>query len=136
DSTRLIILSACETGSGQLIRGEGMMSLSRAFTYAGCRNMISSLWKAEDITTSFILQRLYNYLDKGYTRDKALQQAKIDLLNSDKIEDRFKTPSYWAHLVLIDTYESTKVNRHMVWFFVGFILLTIFIFIYKKSLAR
>ncbi|MBS1577482.1 MAG: CHAT domain-containing protein [Bacteroidetes bacterium] len=136
DSTRLIILSACETGSGQLIRGEGMMSLSRAFTYAGCRNMISSLWKAEDITTSFILQRVYNYLDKGYTRDKALQQAKIDLLNSDKIEDRFKTPNYWAHLVLIDTYESTKVNRPMVWFFVGFILLTILIFIYKKSLAR
>jgi CHAT domain-containing protein/Tfp pilus assembly protein PilF len=136
DSTQLIILSACETGSGQLVRGEGKMSLSRAFTYAGCRNMISSLWKAEDITTSFILQRLYYYLSKGYTRDKALQQSKIDLLNSDKIEHRFKTPNFWAHLVLIDTYENSRTTSPLIYIVPMFIILGMVLFIYKKRLSQ
>lgn len=106
DSTSLIVLSACETGTGRLIHGEGMMSLSRAFAYAGCPNAITSLWKAEDKTTAYLSGRLHGYLENGYTRDRALQQAKIDLLNEDKIPKRFKSPECWAHLILIDSYEA------------------------------
>lgn len=105
DSTDLIILSACETGTGQLIKGEGLMSLSRAFAYAGCPNIITSLWKAEDKTTAFITQRLHHYLAKGLTKDKALQSAKLDLLNDKNIDPRFKQPQYWAHLIFIGNYE-------------------------------
>ncbi|MES1221615.1 MAG: CHAT domain-containing protein, partial [Bacteroidota bacterium] len=138
DSTKLVILSACETGSGRLIRGEGMMSLSRAFAYAGCPNIITSLWKAEDKTTAFLSQQLHYYLKKGYTRDKALQQAKIDLLNSDRIEQRFKTPNYWAHLILIDNYEADKKVYPTLWIaltIVAAITISLFFFYKKKSLA-
>ena len=63
DSTQLVILSACETGTGQLVKGEGLMSLSRAFAYAGCPDIITSLWKAEDKTTAFLTQQLHYYLE-------------------------------------------------------------------------
>jgi CHAT domain-containing protein/Tfp pilus assembly protein PilF len=105
-SARLVILSACETGNGLLVNGEGVMSLSRAFSYAGCKSVITSLWKADEISTSFICRRLHHYLQKGYAIDVALQNAKIDFLESGEIEVRYKSPAYWAHLVLIGEFSQ------------------------------
>jgi CHAT domain-containing protein/tetratricopeptide (TPR) repeat protein len=105
DSIKLVILSACETTGGQLIKGDGMMSFSRAFGYAGCPNMIASLWKADDTTTAFITQQLHHYINEGHSRDKALQKARLDLLANDEIDPRFKTPAYWANMVFIGQYE-------------------------------
>jgi len=135
DSTRLVILSACETGAGQLVRGEGLMSLSRAFAYAGCPNIITSLWKAEDKTTAFITKRLHFYLQKNYSMDQALQKAKLDLLKSHEIEPRFKTPNYWAHFVFIGSYTKQRYS-YGLWWIAGAVILTafdIFIFFKKKS---
>jgi CHAT domain-containing protein/Flp pilus assembly protein TadD len=115
DSTDLVILSACETGTGQLVKGEGLMSLSRAFAYAGCYNIITSLWKAQDISTSFITQRLHAHLNEGLTKDKALQQAKLDLLKNDEISPALKTPNYWAHLVFIGQYEPQSSSLPWGW---------------------
>lgn len=132
DSTQLVVLSACETGSGQLVRGEGLMSLSRAFAYAGCPNIITSLWKADDKTTAFITRRLYHYLEKGHTKDKALQQAKKDLIHSSSIESRFKTPEYWAHLVLIGEYEQEPAS-HAWWWIGGTIIVVISIMLILRN---
>jgi CHAT domain-containing protein len=98
NATRLVIISACETGQGQLVSNEGVISLARAFAYAGCGSTINSLWKADDKATSFILGKFHGYLQQGYTKSKALQQAKLDYLKSDAIN---KSPAYWAHLILI-----------------------------------
>ncbi len=122
DSTQLIILSACETGAGKLVKGEGLMSLSRAFAYAGCPNIITSLWKAEDKTTSFITQRLHYYLSEKFSKDKALQLAKLDLLHSNDIDPRFKTPGYWAHLVFIGNYEPDHKRNNWKWVAIGIII--------------
>jgi CHAT domain-containing protein len=122
DSTGLIILSACETGSGKLVKGEGLMSLSRAFAYAGCSNIITSLWKAEDMTTSFLTQRLHFYLDNGLRKDKALQSAKLDLLNSNTIDPRYKSPPYWSHLVFIGEYQAAKSSKSWWWFAASIII--------------
>lgn len=97
DKTKLVIISACETGNGEWINNEGIISIARGFTYAGCASTINSLWKADDKATSFILRQFHMYLRRGFTKSKALQQAKIDYINSDAL---FKTPNYWAHLVL------------------------------------
>jgi CHAT domain-containing protein len=121
DSTQLVVLSACETGTGKLIKGEGLMSLSRAFAYAGCPNIITSLWKAEDKTTSFITQRLHYYLGEKLSKDKALQQAKLDLLQNNDIDPRFKTPVYWAHLVFIGNYEPDHKRNNWKWVAIGII---------------
>ena len=115
DSTQLIILSACETGSGKLVQGEGLMSMTRAFAAAGCPNIITSLWQASDRTTAFITQRLHVYLNKNYTKDEALRSAKMDLLNSDEIPPALKTPNYWAHLVFIGNYEPERSSTVYLW---------------------
>ncbi|HLO82092.1 MAG TPA: CHAT domain-containing protein [Chitinophagaceae bacterium] len=103
--TKLVLLSACETGSGELMEGEGIMSLSRAFTYAGCDNIITSLWKADDQSTAYITKKIHYYLDKNYSIDEAICQAKLDLLKEEGINPRLKHPYYWSHLVFIGNYQ-------------------------------
>jgi CHAT domain-containing protein len=113
NATKLVIISACETGQGELVAREGVISLSRAFAYAGCGSTINSLWKADDKATSFILQRFYEHLQKGQTKAKALRQAKLDYLASDAIN---KSPSFWAHLVLMgDTSPVYKKSWGWMW---------------------
>ncbi|HMU46058.1 MAG TPA: CHAT domain-containing protein [Chitinophagaceae bacterium] len=132
DSVHLIILSACETGTGKLVKGEGLMSLSRAFTYAGCPNIITSLWKAEDKTTAYLGNRLHKYLDEGLGYDVALQRSKIDLLKSRDIDPRFKTPDYWSHLILIGNYESAKNKNNWIWLALFIVVASIvYIFLIK-----
>jgi CHAT domain-containing protein/Tfp pilus assembly protein PilF len=134
DSTQLIILSACETGTGQLVKGEGLMSLSRAFAYAGCPNVITSLWKAEDKTTAFITRRVHDYLDKGFTKDLALQHAKLDLLNSKETDPRFKTPDYWSNLIFIGNYTPNHYESKWQWVAIGVILVLLgYYFIKRKA---
>ena len=136
DSTDLVVLSACETGTGQLVKGEGLMSLSRAFAYAGCENIITSLWKAEDKTTAYITQRLHRYIAQGNPKDKALQQAKLDLLNSTSIDPRFKSPSHWAHLIFIGQYEPVKDSHKWWWISGGILLFGIGVWLFKRKLRK
>ncbi|HWB91566.1 MAG TPA: CHAT domain-containing tetratricopeptide repeat protein [Puia sp.] len=108
--TRLVIISACETGEGKVIAQEGVISLARAFAYAGCGSTINSLWKADDQATSYILRRFYVYLRQGETQARALQLAKLDYLKSDAID---KSPAFWAHLVL--TGDSGALYEKSFW---------------------
>ncbi|WP_207515609.1 CHAT domain-containing protein [Longitalea luteola] len=97
ETTQLMIISACETGNGQLVNSEGVLSLTRGFAYAGCASLVNSLWKADDEATAAILHQFHNYLQQGYTKSKALRQAKLDYLHSNALH---KSPGYWAHLIL------------------------------------
>ncbi|MBL7728313.1 MAG: CHAT domain-containing protein [Dinghuibacter sp.] len=101
DSVQLVYLSACETGYGTLVKGEGMMSLSRAFAYAGCSDIVTSLWQADDAATAAITRRFYTYYYQGISPAEALHRAKKDYLNDPAVEKRKKTPFYWAHLVFV-----------------------------------
>ncbi|MEO5891232.1 MAG: CHAT domain-containing protein [Ferruginibacter sp.] len=129
DSTQLVILSACETGAGPLSKGEGLLSLARAFTYAGCPNIIASLWKADDKSTAWIIQRFYFYLNDGVEKSMALHKAKLDYLYSPDIEKRFKTPNYWAHLVITGIPENNLHSFPWGWLitvialFIGLLLI-------------
>lgn len=116
--TRLVILSACETAGGSLLLGEGVMSISRAFAYAGCPNVVTSLWKAEDAATAYLTQRLHRYLQDGKTLDEALQDAKKDYLNDRSINPRMKSPAYWAHLVFIGDYQRERTDP-VIWWITG-----------------
>jgi CHAT domain-containing protein len=100
ESTSLVFLSACETNYGPVSTSEGIIGLSRAFAFAGCPNLITSLWKAEDKVNAFISGRFYKYLDEGESYMVALHKAKNDLL-SDPSMAQFQHPLFWAHLVFI-----------------------------------
>ena len=133
-SAGLVILSACETGTGMLVNGEGVVSLSLAFSYAGCKSFITSLWKADDAATAFIMKRLHVYLQAGADKDIALQKAKIDYLNDAATGDRYKTPSYWAHLVLIGNHSPVAATGGRMYLLLpaAAILLAAMLFIIRK----
>lgn len=132
-NSRLAILSACETGSGQLIRGEGIISLSRAFSYAGCPNMIMSQWKANDQSTAYILKRLHHYLRSGKSIAHSLREAKLDYLKDASIEGRYKAAGYWAHLRYTGQFEVEKTGSLLWWLVLIVPIGLIFFFRQKKS---
>lgn len=105
--------------------GEGIISLSRAFFYSGCKSVMTSLWKAEDISITFITKHMHEYLIKGYAKDEALQLAKSDFLKSNDIDPRFKTPGYWAPLVLIGDFNSVVERDHSLYRIILLVVLII-----------
>jgi CHAT domain-containing protein len=96
-NAELVVLSACETGIGKLEEGEGVMSLNRAFLYAGARNIVSSFWKVNDKYTSELMTWFYTYIIEGCSYSKALQQAKLRLLENESSA----YPLYWAGFAII-----------------------------------
>jgi CHAT domain-containing protein len=124
--TKLVIISACETGKGELVNSEGVISLARAFTYAGCASTVNSLWKADDEATSGILKQFHHYLQKGYTKSKALQQAKLDYIQSNALHT---SPDYWSNLILIgNTDPVCQKPQTKEWFLLTTMILGVFTF--------
>jgi CHAT domain-containing protein len=78
----LVTLSACNTGLGQELSGEGLIGLTRAFQYAGARSVLASLWTVDDFRTMQLMEKFYAELKAGKTKDEALRQAQISLLHS------------------------------------------------------
>ncbi len=98
----LVTLSACESGIGKSVKGEGLMSLSRGFLYAGAQNLLVSLWKADDRATSELMLAFYEELIRGKSKAQALREAKLGLLDSQLHPDQeFADPSRWASFILI-----------------------------------
>jgi CHAT domain-containing protein/Tfp pilus assembly protein PilF len=76
----LVSLSACQTGLGKEMGGEGLVGLTRAFQYAGARSVLASLWEVADVTTAELMKQFYEYLKKGLSKDEALRKAKMDMI--------------------------------------------------------
>lgn len=116
-NARLVVLSACNTGFGKIKAGEGIMSLSRAFTYAGCPSTVMSLWKVPDAATSQLMVHFYRGLRDGLPKDEALRQAKLNYL--DQIEDPLTAhPYYWAGFVQAGNPEKVDfrtTSRSYLW---------------------
>ncbi len=92
-STELVVLSACETGVGEWRRGEGQLSLGRAFAEAGAQATLTTLWKVSDQATARFMPLFYQYLAAGYRKDEALQLAQIDFRSAFP---EWSHPYYWA----------------------------------------
>jgi CHAT domain-containing protein len=93
----LVVLSACETGIGSIIQGEGVISLTRALTYSGASNIIYTLWKVGDKNSYAIMLKFYEYLLNGETYSGALRKAKLDMIKNE--ETAF--PGSWSAFSLI-----------------------------------
>ena len=105
--SELVVLSACDTGSGRLLGQEGIASLERAFLLAGARSVIASLWPADDTFTIALMKRMYQHLADGHDKGAALRQAKLDLLK--EFGDQ-ALPTYWAGFTLVGD-GSTAIFR-------------------------
>ena len=95
----LVTLSACSTGLGKLVNGEGILGLTRAFFYAGARNVAVSLWNVNDSATATLMKSFYGNLNRGLPKSAALRQSKLTLLRGEN--SLWRHPYFWAAFVLV-----------------------------------
>jgi CHAT domain-containing protein len=95
--TKLVVLSACETGVGEIRNGEGVYGLRRALVLAGAETQVMSLWKADDLVTRKLMEKYYGRLKAGGGRAEALRQAQLELLRGKANQH----PYYWANFICI-----------------------------------
>lgn len=105
----LVVLSACRTGLGKEVRGEGLIGLTRGFMYAGASSVVASLWKVDDEATSELMKRFYtNMLQQGMTPSAALRAAQ----NSIRQEPQWRSPYFWAAFTLQGEYREVITKPH------------------------
>jgi CHAT domain-containing protein len=98
-NAKLVVLSACETAKGEVYKGEGVMSLTRAFIFAGADNVIATLWNINDKKSAELMIDFYRYyLKKDYSIDYALRLAKLDMI---KKGGSYSHPLYWSAYILV-----------------------------------
>lgn len=120
-NSELVILSACNTANGLMLKGEGVASLARGFFQSGARSVISSQWKTNDKATQQILASFYSYLDSGKSKAESLKKAKIDYLKNADLSET--APFYWSSLVLIG--DAGNISSGFGWSFWWLLLLLI-----------
>ena len=107
-SADLAVLSACNSGNGKLNKGEGIMSLSTGFQYAGVPSVVMTHWDVNDKYSADLIAGFYTYLAKGLEKNMALHRAKLDMIN--KGNAIYSHPYYWAGFTLIGN-ETAIVSR-------------------------
>ena len=133
-SADLVTLSACETGIGELKKGEGALSLSRAFFYSGSKSIVHTLWNVVDQSASDIMNNFYKNLAKGKRKDVAIQEAKLSYLNKNK-ETALSHPYYWSSFIIQGNTDAlTTTPNYWVWVIITLIIVLLLYFNRKRLL--
>jgi len=111
--TRLVVLSACNTGVGKYIKGEGVFSLSRGFAAAGIPSSITSLWQIDNHSAYQISELFYKYLSQGLPLDIALQKAKLEFLSVQN--KSYDLPYFWAGSILLGNSDGFLAEGEFGW---------------------
>ena len=118
----LVVLSACETGIGKLFKAEGAMSIARGFQLAGAQNLLFSLWKVNDYTTSVFMDSFYQNIKKGQSYLEANANAKRDFLKNPNISNTKKSPYYWSAFVYYGDLEKNEAPLNYIYIILGILL--------------
>ena len=138
-SAEMVALSACETLVGDMQKGEGIMSLARAFQFIGVPSLTATLWSVADQSTQRIMQAYYHNLALPLPKDEALHQAKLTYLEQADLSSQ--APFYWAPLVLVGDNQALSFDgpekSYAVHLFVGWlVLILIFGWFIERSYRR
>ncbi|WP_299678419.1 CHAT domain-containing protein [uncultured Dokdonia sp.] len=118
----LVVLSACNTGTGKIVKGEGTMSLARGFFYGGAQTTVSSLWRVDDKSTTDIMTNFYKNISEGKSKSLALHDAKLNYLKNHKGSE--VSPYYWSSFILIgDTNPLPKESNFLYYVAISLILI-------------
>ncbi len=98
--TELVTLSACETGIGETVNGEGVFGLRRAFQIAGAKSILMSMWKISDKGTADLMRRFYDKLFSGSSKQKALRDSALEILKKSREEHGHGHPYLWGGFIL------------------------------------
>ncbi len=130
-NANMVTLSACETGSGALNKGEGARSLAASFFYSGASSLTSSLWKINDAASTKIMGYYYKNLHKGQQKDLALKNAKLEYIKLNN-DTKLSHPYYWSGFVVSGNTAALVDSNN--WFYIVFaVLMLTAIIIYKKN---
>lgn len=123
--SKIMFLSSCNTGTGYLQSGEGVMSLARGFFYSGSPCVIMSLWEVDDLSGSGIVKEFYSNLKKGFTKSKSLRKSRIDYLaDADQMRSH---PYFWSTLIIMGNYDSVYLPVKKYFLLSVFIIILYFI---------
>ena len=106
-SAQLVVLSACETGVGEVMNGAGVFGLRRSFFLAGADSMVMSLWPVHDDATCELMLKFYKNLLAGQGRAEALRAAQLDLVHNEK----YGHPAYWAAFSFCGDWRPMSAKR-------------------------
>lgn len=96
-NANLVVLSACQSGKGKIIQGEGVVGLTRAVMYAGCPAAVVSLWSVDDKSTKELMIKFYhNLIEKDMSKEEGLRNAKLEMINTKE----YSKPYQWAAFVM------------------------------------
>lgn len=109
DGTDLLVLSACQTGLGDISADE-VYGLQRGFKAAGVRTIIMSLWEVDDYATGLLMKKFYEYLNKNISPSESLRMAQhyvenyngVIRVNGEKVHVNYSDPKYWAAFIVLD----------------------------------
>jgi len=134
----LVLLSACQTSLGKEEKGEGVMSLARAFAQAGAACIVSSLWSVNDHSTTHLLHLFYDQIGEGKTSAAALREAKLAYLSDPEVGGAAQSPYFWAGLVVVgDNRAIVQPWGWSAWGTVFFItLIVVYLFIRRLKKLR
>jgi CHAT domain-containing protein len=128
----LVSLSACETGKGRFAKGEGVLSLARAFAYAGAQSLVASHWSVNERSTAELFSDFYKNLEKGLPKAEALRQAKLSYLSSSELDAR-KAPFHWAAFTLTGADGSVDFGgNHLKKWLLGIAGLVVLAFLFRR----
>lgn len=131
----LVTLSACQTGIGSLRRGESLISMARAFAYAGAKSIVASLWSIDDKQTSILMKFFYEHLSKNHSKSEALRRSKLQYL--EQSDHKMAHPYYWAALNTIGDPAPIKdlpVRPKWSWYWGAGISMAVFVlFLFLKK---
>lgn len=106
----LVTLSACESGLSRIRRGDELIGLTRAFLYAGTPTLIATLWRVDERSTRFLMEKFYQAIGQGIDFPEALQQAQLEVKHLGDVEaggqPTSKDPFYWAPFILVTSGEK------------------------------
>ena len=131
----LVTLSACETGVGTLQKGEGVISLARAFFYSGAKSLVYTLWNINDTSSSSIMGSFYEKLADGMPKDLALQEAKKSFLEHNK-ETALVHPYYWSGFIIQGNTQPLIVKSYTSFYILGIGLFLWMLWFFRKILLK
>lgn len=127
----LLVLSACETGIGKLYKSEGAMSVARGFQFAGAQNLLLSLWKVNDYTTSVFMEYFYKNIKNGQSYLEANANAKLDFLKDESISNAKKSPYYWSAFVYYGGIDAAETPTNYYFYIIGLLILIGLFLVFK-----
>jgi CHAT domain-containing protein len=129
----LAVLTACETGQGNLVGGEGVISLAHSFMYAGCPSVVMSLWKIDEKSSAEIITSFYKELAGGSSKSDALRNAKLQHIKETSSQSH---PYFWAGMTLVGDTEPIYPSRFWWWILAGALLTAACGWLLRKKFSK